>query len=207
MGGFDRSERLKYFFKIGDGIDAVPVLMALHRNKELWKKRVFRQRAFANSETETIFLRYQDASQQELYRFNTEDSFEAKWRGLECIDTDDYFMLPEVRPIVSTLMHRTQAERLGRVILVKLPPGAKVHSHHDRGNYADYYQRICIPLQSLPGNAMREGDESLWMKSGEAWFIDLNVEHEAVNQSDDDRITLFVDVRLPSNRYLTGTPE
>jgi len=200
---------MKYFHQIGTNLPIAPILDALHFQQDLWDKRTFRQNARANAETECIFLRYQNASQEDLHFFNTAPKFnwEAMHRGLECVDLEEYDRLPEVRPVVNAVMAVVGAERLGRVILVKLPPRSRVYPHNDAGNYADYYQRICIPLQSLDGNFMREGDETVYMRPGEAWFINLEVEHEAWNDSDDDRITLFMDVKLRDRNPLRGLPE
>lgn len=189
---------MKYFHLLTDRLDVSKALASVLGVPGLWHERTFRQRAQANSETECIFLRYQTATQQELYGYNTSNEWEAIARGLECVDLPEYFMLPAIREIVQQIQWLTCSDRLGRVILVKLPAGKRVYPHSDSGNYANYYQRICIPLLSEPGNVMREGDEVQYMKPGEAWFIDLDVEHEAENLSDQDRITLFVDVKPAS---------
>lgn len=200
---------MKHFFKIGDGIDVMPVLIALHRHPELWGRRTFRQTVKANSETECILLRYQNAPQENLYRYNlsTMDDCEAAHRGLECYDMEEYSLLPEVRPIVRLIMDRVGAERLGRVLFAKLPPGKRVYPHDDGGLYVDYYHRVVVPIQAECGNISRIGDEHNIMLPGEAWFYDYKTEHEAVNESNEDRIHLFIDVRLPSGKFIQELPQ
>lgn len=200
---------MKHFFKIGEGLDVMPAMLAIRRHPELWSKRQFRQRTKANSETECILLRYQCAPQQDLYRYNLSNmqDCEAAHLGLECHDLIEYSLLPEIRPIVRTIMDTVSAERLGRVLLAKLPPGKRVYPHDDGGLYVDYYTRVVVPIYSQPGNISRIGGEFQVMLPGEAWFYDYKTEHEAVNDSQDDRIHLFIDVRLPASNYIDELPE
>ena len=194
---------MKHFVLMGTGLDIAPAKLALKRADamRLWDKYAFRQKTEANKETQCILMRYQNAPQLDLYHANLNDgSDDHAWRiGLECFDTLEYSLLPEFRPLVAWVMARTGADRLGRVLLAKLPPDKRVYTHDDRGLYVDYYTRIVIPITvHQPGNVARIGDEFLEMNEGEAWTYAYEVEHEAVNNTPFDRVHLFVDVRLPS---------
>ncbi len=214
---------MKHFFKIGEGLDVIPLTLAIGRHPQLWDKYKFRQTVKANSETECIILRYQDAPQQKLFEYNlakppalipNSDEFDEQalaWHeavnlGLECHDVDEYRYLPEARALVNAVMGRLGGERLGRVLLAKLPPGKRVYPHDDSGLYVDYYTRVVIPITAESGNLSRIGDEYAIMSPGEAWTYNYAVEHEAFNGSTEDRIHLFIDIRLPTGRYLTELP-
>jgi hypothetical protein len=206
---------MKHFLRIGENLETFPLFMAIQRQPELWEKHRFRQTVKANSETECILLRYQTAPQEHLFRYNLAkepkyiandeaiNDYAAFWHeanhlGLECNDTPDFEKLPEARPLVAWVMARLGAERLGRVLLAKLPPGGRVYPHDDAGLYVDYYKRVVIPIQSDAGNWSRIGDEFMMMPVGEAWIYDYKTEHEAMNESNDDRVHLFIDVKLRS---------
>ena len=103
--------------------------------------------------------------------------------------------LPAVRQIVFGLMRQVEGERLGRVLITRLAPGACIYPHADGGDHAAYYKRYQIALQSLPGVMFRAGEETVNMHTGEVWWFDNSIDHEVVNNSADDRISLIVDIK------------
>ncbi len=113
----------------------------------------------------------------------------------ENIDYPPYRFLPEARPIVMALMARVGGERLGRVMINKLAPGGCIYPHCDTPSHAAYYARFHVALKSQPGIVFRAGDEKVYMAPGEVWWFDNSKEHEVINNSDDDRIHMIVDIR------------
>ena len=92
-------------------------------------------------------------------------------------------------------MQRVDGERLGRVIITKLPPGKTITPHVASGAHAEYYTRHQIMLSNSPGSMFHCGDESVFMQTGEVWWFNNAVTHSVVNNSSDDRIALIVDIR------------
>lgn len=135
---------------------------------------------------ESIILRFPPASVTELER-SAKDEHECVW-----MNTAIY--LPEARGLVFDLMARVQGERLGRVMINKLKPGGCIYPHADTPSHAAYYERYHFVLQSKPGNNFRCGDETLHMEPGIVWWFAHALEHEVVNNSDDDRIHMIVDI-------------
>ena len=85
--------------------------------------------------------------------------------------------------------------RLGRVIITRLPPGKTITPHVDSGSHAEYYDRYHVTLQNNPGSIFRCGNEHVFMATGDIWWLDNSIEHEVINNSVDDRITMIVDIR------------
>ncbi len=105
--------------------------------------------------------------------------------------------LPQARPLICDLMRLVEGERLGRVVVTRLAPGKAITPHADEDAHASYYDRYHIALQVLPGVIFRCGDEAAPMMTGEVWWFNNASVHEVMNESNDDRITLIVDIRTP----------
>jgi quercetin dioxygenase-like cupin family protein len=103
--------------------------------------------------------------------------------------------LPEARPLVFNLMAAVQGERLGRVMVTRLPAGGRIYPHTDDGAHAEYFERFHVVLSSGPGCKFRAGDETVHMAPGEVWWFDNSQEHEVMNDSKDERLHLIVDIR------------
>jgi len=107
--------------------------------------------------------------------------------------------MPSIRPICLWLMHGLKAVSLGGVLITRIPPGAQVYPHHDRGRWhASYFNaKVYVVLQ---GNAQcinyAEGGDEVIMKTGECWLFNNQVEHSVVNNGDAARISLIVAMRV-----------
>lgn len=167
-----------------------PLLHAISRQPELWNQERVRT-AFDGSphaQVDDILIRFQDIK---LHRDNPAqilDEHESIWQPAAA-------MLPQVRPLVFDLMYRVEGERIGRVLITRLAPGAMITPHVDGGAHAAYYDRYHITLQNMEGSTFKCGDEEVHMQTGSIWWFDNGVEHSVVNESLDDRLTLIVDIR------------
>lgn len=80
------------------------------------------------------------------------------------------------------------------ILFSKLQAGAKIPPHHGLINT----RLIChLPLVVPPGCRFRVGGEEREWKAGQAWAFDDTIEHEAANDSDQDRTILIFDVWKP----------
>lgn len=183
------------FLKVADGIDIMPLLLAIRRRPELWKEdtylRDYPQGPF--KQIESIMLRFPVKGVYET-EIEVQDHL-SKYDQHENIDYPAYRELFEARAIIMPLMTRVQGERLGRCMINKIAPGGRIFPHADTPVHADYYTRFHVVLQSNPGNDFRCGDEHVHMRVGECWYFNNKLEHEVVNNSDDDRIHLVIDIR------------
>jgi len=83
---------------------------------------------------------------------------------------------------------------LSRAKVVRLPAGAKVYPHIDRGEYYRIRDRYHLVFQTAPGNLLRCDDEEVHMKRGELWWFDNKKMHSAINASERDRIHFIFDL-------------
>jgi hypothetical protein len=110
--------------------------------------------------------------------------------------------LPAARPILFDLMRTLGGAILGTVVISLLRPGERIGAHVDTWPHPvpQLYQRHQVPLRAAPGVAFRCGPEQclmteeVEMQPGEAWWFDNQAWHEVVNNSSEDRISMFCDV-------------
>lgn len=179
--------------KIAQGIDVAPLLLAIARQPHLWNRHTVRKTApgTPHSDMSDIWLRYNDEKP-----FKASGDYSTFNDAHDAIFYPEWYALPQVRPIVFGLMARTEAVRLGGVMITKIPPGGRILPHADDGWHAKHYNtKLYVVLQSNPQCVNRVEDERVAMAPGEVWYFDNTKEHEVVNDGQDDRITLIVCLR------------
>lgn len=180
---------MRNFLRVATGVSVTPLLLALARRPDLWNQNTLRTThpQSPHTQVDDIWLRFNElpAPGEEAKVMDDHES----------IDYPAYKELPEARQLVMSLFAAVQGERLGRVLITRLPPGGRIDAHVDGGEHAAYYERFHVVLQSNEQSLFRAGDEAVQMRSGEAWWFDNSAEHEVMNQGPDDRIHLIVDAR------------
>lgn len=176
---------MKYFQKIAHA-DVQPLMAALARQPELWNQNNLRttHKGTAHADASDIWLRYNDLNSDVPV--------------IDDLDNQDYpafALLPQARSLVFNLMRLVEGNRLGRVFITKLPVGGRILPHADGGKSPEYYDRYHIVLQNYMGSDFRTGDETICMSAGDVYWFNNRVEHEVINNSIDDRLTLIVDIR------------
>lgn len=180
---------MRNFFQLAAGIDTGPTLHALALNADLWNENPLRSQhpGSAHAEADDIWL---------LFNCLPGDPADV----VDDIRVEPYrgwHVLLPLRPLVLDLMRRVEGVGLGRVMVTRLRPGARITPHADAGAPAEYFSRYQIALQSLPGAIFRIEEEEVGFRTGDVWWIDNRREHEVINNSADDRIVCIVDIRIP----------
>jgi quercetin dioxygenase-like cupin family protein len=167
----------------------MPVLHTLALNPDLWNENDLRTRhhGTAHAEADDIWLLFNRVPENPAEV--VDDTWVVPYRGWE--------VLSPLRPLVLDLMRRVEGVQLGRVMVTRLRPGARIAPHTDQGAPAEIFTRYQIALQSLPGALFQIEDETVNFRSGDVWWIDNRAEHSVINNSADDRIVCIVDVRRP----------
>lgn len=145
-----------------------------------------------HTQVDDIWLRFNDTS---LYEGKELSEYAPLMDEHESICYPAWFKLSEVQPIIFDLMRLVNGTRLGRVLITRLAPGKSISAHVDGGSHAAYYERYHCILKNLPGSNFRAAEEVVCMAPGDLYWFDNSQEHEVVNHSSDDRITLIIDIR------------
>jgi hypothetical protein len=90
---------------------------------------------------------------------------------------------------------------LSRVMIVSLLPKKQVYPHIDFGEYYEVRNRHHLVLDSS-GSKMVTGGEVAIFTSGDLFYFNNHVTHEAFNESDQERIHVIFDL-LPNNYRVT----
>ncbi len=113
---------------------------------------------------------------------------------IECEDYPAMEVMLETRELVSEIFVHAKGEKLGRVILAKLPPNAVVHPHADEGLVPETYLRYHAIINSGFGSWFLAGRHAMNLITGQVCLVNVRLQHAVVNLSDEDRIHLIVDV-------------
>jgi quercetin dioxygenase-like cupin family protein len=183
---------MQNFLKIADRVDVLPLQLALQRQPELFGRRGQRQYVPNSPHVgmTDIWVRYNDCRPFEQSgswsKFN--DPHDAVWYP-------ESAAIPEVRPLVFDLMARVQGERLGGVLITKLPPGGRIESHVDSGWHAGYYDKYYVAVKAPSKSYFGFPDGQIDGRDGDVYWFRNDVPHWVVNDSDDERISMIVCIK------------
>lgn len=199
---------MRNFLLMATNVDVGPLVYAITQQPELWNQfgvRTFHTKS-VHRIVDDIILRYN--------KFDKGDDFVEKVCSELAVENYPAMQkLPQARPLIFTLMTRVEGEHLGRVLIARMPPGTHIPSHTDIIPQASeafpnkippaiYYDRYHLVLKSKAGAIIRAGDEQVHMAQGELWWFDNTKEHEVINNSDDDRIHMIIDIHSSKFDYV-----
>jgi quercetin dioxygenase-like cupin family protein len=180
---------MKSHFKIATGFNVCPLREALNAQPELFGQHVQRAQTYMSPHAamKDVWVRYNDITKYtDLTHFN--DEHDSVWYPA-------YDKLPELKQIVFRLMGLVNGERLGGVLITKIPPGGSIAPHTDSGWHAGYYSKFYIPIQNGEGAKFCFADGEINPSLGDVWCFDNSVPHWVENNSTEDRIALIVCIR------------
>jgi quercetin dioxygenase-like cupin family protein len=165
--------------KIGDGVDVGPLLWALQANPHLWNQNTARTADPTSPHygVDDIWVRYAAPG------VDGSEPHDSVWHP--CADA-----LP-VREIAMRLMAFVGGERLGGILITRIPPGGEVKPHTDPGWHARYYEKFAVQVASAPGQSFCFEGEQLESRPGDIYWFDNSHTHWVTNPTPHERITLI----------------
>lgn len=175
---------------VAEGVDIMPLALQIERHPDLWNQHAGRTEGYASphQRIDDIWVRYNHWSNfdGDMAAFN--EAHESVWYPAAT-------QLPAVRDIVFPIMARVHGERLGGVLITRIPPGGRVEPHTDHGWHAEYYAKYAVQIKSARGQAFCFEGEQLATKPGDVYWFDNAHKHWVVNDSDVERMTMIVCIR------------
>ena len=110
--------------------------------------------------------------------------------------------LPSAKAMAFALMAAVDGERLGGILVTKLPPGGKILRHTDSGWHASYYDKFYVPITAPSESYMGFNDGGIFSQLGQAWWFDNSNEHWVENPSQEDRISMIVCIRTERFKHV-----
>lgn len=175
------------FLHLASNVDTLPLTIALQKNTQLWGQHGARKYAEGSphSGMTDIWVRYNHIDNLGPH-FN--DAHESVWYPA-------IHDLPQVRPIVFGLMARVEGERLGGVLITKLPPGGSIAPHVDESWHASYYEKYYVAVKSQEGCVFGFPDGEIKANTGDVYWFRNDVPHWVKNDSDEDRLSMIVCIK------------
>ena len=173
-------------------LDVLPLQKELLENYNEFDKYNHR-RTFTNSphsEMNDIWVRYNDVKPFE--EKGSLKGFEAEHDSIWYPVIDK---LPGVNRVVFELMRQVNGERLGGILITKLPAGGHIKRHTDSGWHAQYYDKFYVPILNSKGSVFGFDDGDIVPELGQAWWFDNSNPHWVDNKSNTDRIAMIVCIR------------
>lgn len=172
---------------IRGGFDVSELVKQLDR-PDVWNRYPVRLYG-PHSKLSDVWVRYNDWGNYDPHnpaRFN--DEHESVWYP---VHTD----IPAVISLVFDVMRNIQGERLGGVLITKIPPHEICKPHKDRGWHASTFEKWAISLQANEHQAFCFEEKVLRTNPGDLFTFDNSRLHWVVNDSDEPRMTLIMSVR------------
>ncbi len=110
--------------------------------------------------------------------------------------------LPECKKICFEVMKLVNGERLGGVLITRLPVGAEILTHTDAGWHADYYDKYYVPLENEKGSVFGFDEGDIEPDLGDVWAFDNSYNHWVKNNSNKERIAMIVCIK--QEKYTRG---
>jgi hypothetical protein len=103
--------------------------------------------------------------------------------------------IPGLRPLIFGLMAHVEGERLGGVLITRIPAGSSVAPHKDGGWHAGYYRKFGVQLRGGPDQFFCFEGETMVAEAGDVYEFDNTATHWVENRSNCERITMIVCIR------------
>ena len=179
---------MKPFNKLNINFD-VSVLKEFLVDCDLWDKYPQRRTAenSPHSEMTDIWVRYKNPK--------------------ECIETGDWSAftrqhesewledIPSVKEMALKIMSYTEGEKLGGILITKLPAGGRIKPHTDSGWHADYYDKYFISIKNKNGARFHFDGCHIEPEEGEVYAFRNDKNHWVENDSSEDRVAMIICIK------------
>lgn len=175
----------QYFAKVADDFNVLPLQLALNAKPEMFGRHGERQATYAHKAMTDIWVRY---NTYENFGPNFNDEHDSVWYPA-------YYELPELKPLLFGLMALVDGERLGGVLITKVPAGGRIEPHTDAGWHASFYDKFYIPIQNENGAVFCWENGRIEPNLGEVYWFRNDIPHWVENRSSADRLSLIVCIK------------
>ncbi len=178
------SEGFKFIFH--GTFDVSEIASHLDKTNNDWFKNTYRQDEYQmHRDTSSIFI----------YDYPVDWTPGSKYSVQKATDDDNLFSL--ISPAIEYL-EKIHNGKVGKAVLIKLPPFKNVDKHKDVGNYLEAVRRNHIPIATNNKVSFVIDGERQFMNVGEIWEVNNNKMHQVWNEGETDRVHLLIDI-IPNN--------
>ena len=186
--------------KLPWALDVRAALAELYDGGDYWNRHKLRTEQYVHSDVDDIWLRFHEWD-EDLTLEELNQPHESVWYPIA-------EELPGCVNIVLTVWRNTIEEfpdcdiEFGGVLITRVPPGKTVERHNDQGSWhAEHYSyKVGVQVLGHEDQAFCfDGYRSVAL-TGECYMFDNQVDHWIENNSDIDRITMIICMRVNRGR-------
>lgn len=187
MSRFYRGDAISYLasgFPVGDALAEVEA------NPQVWDQHTSRT-APENSPhhyVSDIWVRYNSWDNWTGDKDAFNDEHDAVW-------LPPAIQLPSVKRLSKLVMSFVGGDRLGMVLITRVPPRGRVLPHIDGGWHAGYYTKYAVQLKGNARQSFCFDGESVEAEPGDLYTFDNSRLHWVNNDSDSERISCIICIR------------
>lgn len=176
---------MKYLLPLASGLNVKPLSLALKRNAALWNRYNARTTVgdSPHAGADDIWVRYAASLEEGKV------PHDSVWYP------EAILALPTVRDLVFQIMAMVQGERLGGVLITRVPAGGKIAPHSDHSWHAHHYDKFAVQIESHQQQAFHFHDGGFSAAPGDLYWFNNQAEHWVTNDSPVDRITMIVCIK------------
>lgn len=176
------------FLKIAENLNTECVVDSLEVNSNFWDENPLRRTAYgtAHSQMVDIWVRFGKIVDGDYSKVCVDH--ESEW-----YDSAD--KIDGLKELIFNVMALVDGERLGGVLITKLPAGKAIDPHIDKGWHAEYYEKFYVALKNPEGSVFGFPDSEITAKDGECYLFRNDRMHWVKNDSESDRIALIICIK------------
>lgn len=169
---------------LAEGLDVAPLAAALAAHPELWNLRTARTAPSDSPHhgVDDIWARFCGPGESGAA------PHESSWyTEADCLP---------LRRMAEAIMDAVGGSVLGGVLITRIPPGARVRPHVDRGWHAEFFSKFAVQVAAAPGQAFYFEDQVLETKPGDLFTFTNQHLHWVRNPTPYERVTAIFCIRV-----------
>jgi len=181
------------FKKILSGLNVEPIKSSLLNNPQLWDQNPQRRicKGSPHSEMTDIWVRFGDTANGD---------FSASVAEHDSIWYPSADVIEGAKRMAFDVMAAVDGERLGGILITKLPPGGRIQPHSDSGWHAEYYEKFYVAISAPDKSVFGFDGGEIIADNGDCWLFRNNIAHWVINDSDQDRISMIICIKTDKFR-------
>lgn len=176
------------FIPLAHGVDVSKIRSELDAHPELWDSIKFRRLAPDSPHTKMSDIWVRSNKLEKVGHGFCDEHLSVWYPAAK--------LLPSVKDFVMDTMAFVRGEVLGGVLITRIPPGGSIAKHADTNWHARYYDKFYLQISGAPEQTFSSDDAVFAPVIGDVYWFNNQREHWVENNSNVDRITLIVCIRI-----------
>lgn len=179
-------------YPVASGFDVAPLIRQLEANPQLWNEYKLRTDRYNTPHTAVsdIWVRFNawENYSGDAFAF-TMEPHASEW--YPCIAK-----IPAAWSLARKVMRLVGGKELGGVLITRIPPHGEVKPHIDSGWHASVHSKFIVQIKGNQHQGFVVDGHELRANPGDVYAFDNSLSHHVFNDSDEERISLIICVKM-----------